>query len=95
MNQRYKDPEQKQEGPIALDLDIPKVDDLLSDLDKILQDRERIAKEHVALMEKEDEDEKKGKGKKKQRQKPKGGMICFCGNPMCRIGEFVQMEGGQ
>lgn len=91
MNQRYKEPETEQKGPVGLDLDIPDITGIMKTLDDQLERREEVAKEHMNMMEKEEEDVKKGK--KKERQKPKGGTICFCGNPMCRIGEFVQVEG--
>lgn len=89
---RYKEREKETEEPVGLDLDIPDIGDVMKDLDKEIFSREQIAKEHVREMEKEEEDVKKGK-KKKARQKPKGGTICFCGNPHCNIGEFIQVQG--
>lgn len=91
-NPRYKERENQQEQEGAgLDLDIPDISQALANLDNQITTRELVAKEHVAQMEKDEEDVKKGK--RKPRQKPKGGTICFCGNPHCNIGEFVETQG--
>lgn len=96
MNQRYKDQQEESEKPGGgLDIDIPDVSAMLQSLDAELVSREAIAAEHQEQMDKEDEEVKKSNGKKKARQKPKGGTICFCGNPNCRIGEFVQIQEGE
>lgn len=96
MSQRFRDYDQKEEkeesaGSGGLDFELPKTSNILDRLDAQIQSREEIAREHQAQEEKEEEEVKKGK--RKPRQKPKGGTICFCGNPFCRIGEFVQTQG--
>lgn len=91
MSQRFKDYETKDEESGGLDFEIPDTKSVLGGLDEQLTRRDEIQKEHQDLMEKEEEDVKKGK-KKKPRQKPKGGTICFCGNPHCNIGEFVELQ---
>lgn len=48
--------------------------------------------QHQAQMEEEEKAEKAGQPRKK-RQKPKKTCICFCGNPSCTIGEFVETQG--
>lgn len=90
---RFKDYENKEkdEETGGLDFEIPKASTILDKLDKQIQTREDIQREHQAQDEKEEEEVKKGK--RKPRQKPKGGTICFCGNPHCRIGEFVETQG--
>lgn len=91
MSQRFKDYENKEEESGGLDFEIPDTKSVLGGLNEQLTRREEIAREHQDLMEKEEEDVKKGK-KPKKRQKPKGGTICFCGNPHCNIGEFVEIQ---
>lgn len=41
-----------------------------------------------AHKEETEEDEKQGKPKKQKR----GGSICFCMDPNCRIGEFIEIK---
>lgn len=92
MSQRFKDYDQKTEENEGggLDFEIPKASNILEKLDKQIQTREELQREHQSQEEKEEEEVKKGK--RKPRQKPKGGTICFCGNPNCRIGEFVEVQ---
>lgn len=90
---RYKERENQEDGATGggLDIAVPDVSSIMGQLDEQIQERERVAKEHRDLMEKEDEEVKEGK--KKPRQKPRGGTICFCGDPSCTIGGFVEKQG--
>lgn len=64
---------------------IPEVKSVLGGIDAY---KAAVRQEHQELTE---EEEKTGKGK--QRQRPKGGTVCFCGNPSCGIGPFVERAG--
>ena len=90
MTQQFKDYENKEEESTGLDFKIPDTKSIIGGLDDQLTRRDEIQRDHQDQMEEEKEDVKKGK--RKPRQKPKGGTICFCGNPHCNIGEFVEQQ---
>lgn len=90
MSQRFKDYENKEEDSGPLGFEIPDVKNILGGLNAQLTRREEVQREHQDQMEEEEKEVKKGK--RKPRQKPEGGTICFCGNPHCNIGEFVQIR---
>ena len=71
-----------------------KIPETKSVLEK-LPDRNAIQADHQRQMEEEDEKEKKKNGKPKKRQRRPKTSICFCGNPHCGIGPFVETEGGE
>ncbi len=52
--------------------------------------QEALQKAH---QDEEEEAEKQGKPKKARTEAQKqGGVICYCGNPSCRIGHFVETQ---
>jgi len=91
MSQRFKDFKNEEKETSGLDFEIPDTKNILAGLDEQIASREEVFVQHQDQMEEEKEDLKKGK-RKKPRQKPKGGTICFCGNPQCNIGGFVEQQ---
>lgn len=89
MSQKFKDQEQDEQKESGLDYQIP---DTKSLSQKLAEAGVAAARqEHIELTKQEEEEEKKT-GKKKERKQKQGGTICFCLNPACGIGEFIQKE---
>lgn len=82
MEQKFKKPEE--EDNFDAGFKIPDTKSALAGLSNALYN------EHRQI---EEEEEKQGTDKAKKRQKPKGGTICVCGHPSCRIGGFVEKQG--
>lgn len=88
-DQKQKKDEQEETTSPGLDYEIPDTQGIVGELDSAF--KEELKREH---QEETEEDEKKEKaGKPVKRKQKRGGTICCCGAPMCRIGPFVQTEG--
>lgn len=75
----------EEENPFDAGFKIPSVKSVLGKLDTAIQTKEQIAKEH------QEENEKQGKAKKPKQKR--GGVICCCEDPNCRIGPMMEKQG--
>lgn len=89
MSQKFKENKPEDEESGGLNFKLPDTTRVLGNLASASQSL--LRQEHNQAMDDEDkEDQKKGK-KPKKRQK-RSNAICFCGNPVCRIGPFTETE---
>ena len=78
IQKRFGDDE---ENDFTAGFKIPETKSVLDDANKFIREQ------HQEDMKELEEAEKKGQAK---RQKPKPGVICFCLEPSCRIGGFIE-----
>ena len=84
-NQRFKDLDQEQEDDgFDVGFQLPDTQSLLQRLESA--EKNELRREHREAME---EEEKQGKPKKRQRR---GGTVCMCEDPNCRIGPFLEKQ---
>lgn len=82
MSQKQKDinPE---DNDFSLGYKIPDIGQIQATLDKAIKEKDALQKEHQEINGKEEQ----GKVKKPQRR---GGSVCVCEDPGCRIGPMME-----
>lgn len=88
MELKYKPTEQQDEDESDVDFEIPDTKSILERLERA--EKDELRREHKEEMEKE---EKTGQGNKKRQRR--GGSICRCEDPNCRIGPFIEKSGSE
>ena len=89
MSTTFRDKDKEQvENDFDAGFKIPSIKKALGGIDEAVQRKDKVFMEHQAQNEKEEQE-----GKQRPKRKPKrGGQICFCGNPVCTIGEMVELK---
>lgn len=87
MEQKTRDYEDQNTDSGSLDFEIPDIGGITKQLDQSIRDKIKLQEEH----QKENDKDSKGKGKKKQKRR-RGGVICCCEDPNCRIGPMMEID---